>query len=391
MKFSHRTAKIIICLLLVMNCLAGHFASADQHFELQVSFSGPMQGLVADVNIYNQKDGMIAESTLLPGKALVLDQKDRELFQEISDVFYVLINRSHDSAWNSVKEMMQQWLKGKNHIQTTGEYSGEMFTHASTMDSCEFQISDLISFLSETESENNQGEVTACICRLLKHSISHLFSKTDDVITLKQFNNEQYHTITVSEDDEILFAVSSDYTDKNKIHTVLSCKKDGYYYFRDITYSSEEKRGIFVSDFYCSKTSSFQSVSMNQPMYRETLNVSAESEAALAFQYDFESRILSDPFRITGRISGSQDECLEIHALAGIANAEEAIIMADGYLEPQIRPVIFTDKEIINIHNEEEMKEVYTSVLSEVTLLTAELIQNLPLDYQKILISLLMQ
>ena len=114
-------------------------------------------------------------------------------------------------------------------------------------------------------------------------------------------------------------------------------------------------------------------------------------DQTVTIQGKLESWKLPIPVILNGNCQVKEDEYAQLDFYVLPENTYEQQFHINACLEKQIRPVSFPDKKITDIRNEKDREQFSKACFSGFSELVAEIVPRLPIDFQRILIDLLIK
>ncbi len=372
--------KKIFCLLIILVVLTPASVYADQHMEVSCTVRGISNSRDETADLYEQEGKIIAVSTLFPEYAVEIETETTDGLS----FFHTLCSLTPDTFSENKKtyeRLIRSWIEQHLSDPVYGIYSGELFNEASMLQCAQFPLSKLTDYLQNSTMEGITSD-NSIISLITKH-IRRFFGEKELIFTLRCYDNWRYISVNVSENENLIMTVSADLAAEEE-HYLIGYREEGNNVFRRITISEAEKNVTIISSYWSGKESSYLNVSHQNPLFTEKLVLSNWLKI-----YELDADSLSEPLIISCISSAEEDNQANMDIQVSINKHEQKLISISINFEPLIREVSFSDKKSILPSDEKEYTLFSLAVAANIQELVAEIIPSIPIDYQRMLLTLL--
>ena len=370
----------VFCLLIILVILNPASVCADQHMEVSCTVRGLSNDRDETADLYEQEGKIIAVSTLFPEYAV-------EIKKETTDglsFFHTLCSLTPDMFGENKKtfeRLIRSWIEQHLSDPVYGIYSGELFNEASVIQHAQFPLSKMAEYLRNSTIEGIPSG--NCIISLISEYIRLFFGEKELLLSLRCYDNWRYISVNISENDNVIMTISADLAAEEE-HYLIGYREEGNNVFRRITISEAEKNVTIISSYWSGKESSYLNVSHQNPLFTEKFVLSNWLKI-----YELDADSLSEPLIISGISSAEEDGQANMDIQVSINKHEQELISISINFEPLIREVSFSDKKSILPSDEKEYTLFSLAVAANIQELVAEIIPSIPIDYQRMLLTLL--
>ena len=376
--------------VIVIVCCFCSAASAGGHVGMECTVPGQNNGAVITADLYQQNGDTVLVSSLLPDLAVILHHGS-----DTDDMLHALFCFSPQDmrfALQAADHILKDWLQLLNMKSHSGRYSGEIFEYASSMNTSSFQLSDFSRFLdSVIKKEDYSGSEEECGSAVfycfLSDSAKKLksLSETEKIlVTMRCYDDNRYYSFAVQKQNEVICTLSVDCTEDDTRRFVTGHKENGTYYYDDITISAGSNSVTVDKSIYSGMQSSFLNLSQQAPLVHASFSLKEGKDSGRAYEYKAESAALPDPLIISGTVC---DNDISMAVRAG-ENRSEIALLSVCY-DNMKNPVSFSDKKILDCNITDENAVIRINALTAFMMLADMVFPNLPLSYQKIILSLM--
>ena len=383
---------VFISLFICVTMIAGN-AAGEEHISIQATYSDSSVGRVASADFYEQNQQTIAVSTLFPELAVNLREQNHILFRIFPHALSLMHPEKFEAMIMQIDTVVSEWMNENPGTVSEGVYAGETFQHADNVCKNESSMDELLEYIYSKIKDTNKtdmlsyeaGEICMLCCEMLKEASAGLNLK----VCISKYNEGQYYTVSINENEKIIYTVSVDKSEDKMIDAVLGWRTGGRYYYRSINCQYDKNSISIQSAFYSGKESSYRAVSKHTALFKESVSITEAEDQTVTVQGKLESWKLPIPVIISGNCHAEKEEYAELDFYVLPENTFEHQFHITACYEKQIRPVSFPDKKITDIRNEKDREHFSKDCYSGFSDLVTAIIPRLPIDYQKILIDLL--
>ena len=379
----------VLAAFLLLGCSAG---LADRHLGVVCEYTGETETGSWSADFYEQEDMIYCLSTMLPD--IIVTQKKNDL--SLSDFgFLFSVNPSQIQQIRQMsRDFFRLWMQQQTVQKKSGFYTGDLFDCAETMETCTFQLNDFIRFAKEyllrqsaintTRTGRYFRDVLNVGCRLIESFVSG----TNPVVTFKSYDEGKYISIVFSANTGDLLTVSADYSTDPESRYVLRYKEASRYYFRNLSILSTEEEYTLSSELYSSSNPDYHSAVLLIPLFRDALTIRDSQDSGRDYTFELASDKTVSPFVISGNIKDYDDQCTRASLTAFIREHEqEGFRISVAWDKEEMKN--FTGMRILDRSYPAEMAEINQVFLTQITVLLAEIMPNLPPAYQTLLTALI--
>ena len=377
--------KKLFCVLFILALTVCTAASAERHLEVQCTFTGSAEGTTVYLDQYEQNGGIVSVSSLFPENAVMSDQRKGASLSELHMLF-CLRPETVAGIGTAIDQMIKPWLEPRFSEPVKGEYAGELFNSASSLRECSFPLSDLTEYLKSTEKEGTTDRNVLPLIDVLAGMVSVSAGTQEPILRVKSYDEGNRFTVMVMDREEIFMTASADRAGGESKRWLISYMEDGLYCFRDISISSDPERCSIRTTMSAGTSPSLHS-SSTQRLFTDTFVLTNEKEEKRTFVCTVSTENVSRPLVISGTAQCTDGGPAFLNAAVSIEGSSETdIAHISATLETLIRPVSTDDKAIVHSDNEKESAGIMLTAVSNATLLAAEVLPELPTDYQSIIL-----
>lgn len=384
--------KRILSILLMMILLTGTAAFADHHFEAAGTFIGEAESTDVSLDLYEQDDQLVATSSLFPEYAVVI-HADQKCSLSIINTLLLLSADQVADLLNFADSIFMQFLDQAITATEYGVYAGDLFPRAGMRQTAEFPLSTLNDFFQEQsekpDSSEAQADNSVSVLKTIASLINDSLKERNPVLAVQSFDQGCYLSCRIVEQDHVIMTISVNRSDKDSKLYLVSYRDDSLYCFRELTVKKEQNHLVIRSSFRTASSPAYQNAAEKEALFTEDTILSDGADEPLSIQYILGSSSLSEPLYLSGTAT-RQDETASLTADVRINGPEkDAFLTLSMILEPQNRPVSFSDKTTVDMTDEKENAVIQLTAASNAAVLAAGIMSALPDDYQNMLLKLI--
>ena len=387
------TVKAVLIVLIIIIATSTGYAAGNGHISLQGSYSDSSGERIVSADLYEQQQEVIAVSTLFPEMAVKINRQNQDLFQMIPEfISFIQPDRLQAMILKS-DSLLTEWLKGQDGAESGGIYAGDVFDHAGKEWSCIFPLNEFIDYffsdLKDSPEYHGMSGEKDLVFNTCHETIKKGADDLDLQVIARKYEDGTYDVLSIMAREGILATVSIDRSQEKKLRTLIGYKTEGRYYYRDLNFMWETNSFSVETALYSGIESSYRSLAQQQPLFSETLEIIPAGDSGLSVKATFKTRTLTAPLIITGSVYEAADGYAQIdfHAVPSDHNDQQVHIYA--FMEEQIRPVAFTDKRITDLLDENDSDIFLKEINSGFTALITDIIPKLPVDYQRLIVNMI--
>ena len=386
--------KVFIALFIGFTLISGN-AAGEAHINIQAVYSDSSGGRVASADFYQQNNQIIAVSTLFPELAVSLNEQNDILFRIIPDALSLMHPEQFDAMIMQIDTVLSEWMNENPGTVSEGVFAGETFQHAENVCRYESPMNELLEYICSNIKNINKPDMLSYeagdICILCCEMLQKVSAGSNPAVCISKYDEGKYYTVSINENEKTIYTLSVDKSEDKTIDAVFGIKAGGRYYYRSIKCQYDQNRISVQSSLYSGTESSYRAVSKHTALFKESVSMTEAEDQTVTIQGKLESWKLPIPVILNGNCQVKEDEYAQLDFYVLPENTYEQQFHINACLEKQIRPVSFPDKKITDIRNEKDSEQFSKACFSGFSELVAEIVPRLPIDYQRILIDLLIK
>ena len=392
--------KKICCLLLVLACNFIFPALADEPVTVSCSLSDSTGHISVTADLFEDEGCLYLLSSLCPDHFLIIAREKDPFYFNPVDLMQ-LTPESIKSVTEAIYSAFLNEAERRLSPVRYGLFTGDAFDSARSERKASFVTGDFLIMLNrlsarkDTDKNNEQAtRLMAGVSEYLGRFFSFLSSGDDTGFILKEYDEGKYASLDIFDDRGAIMTVSADLSSGTGYKTVTGYSKGGTVYHRVTDIFPERKLTVIHSALYAGTEGFRKTQETKSPLFTEQLLLSETAENGYLFEYTLNAASLSEPLHVNGEaliaegtpqllhakifIEGREDQALDISICLRSAEEQPFSALTDG-------------KKELNTDEREDAEEFRRILWGRLSVMFAEILPNLPSDYQFLITQLLLE
>lgn len=237
---------ISVLLVLILLTAAVCASAEEKNCEIQALIRTGDQEIQTNLNIYLKEDRIYFTSSLIPDICIQLPDIDTE--DTLNALAELSRNLNDGRTIEIIRDCVKEWIVFMQPEIRTGNYSGDAFEQASSMQHIVFSYGDLALLGQRIRKSLKDKGVSAV---LLESDWSDLIMPERNIrFDLKIFDEGKYASLNVLDGENIVMTVSANMSEPDCILLITGCGYSGKNYYSRILAEKKEGRLDITESLY---------------------------------------------------------------------------------------------------------------------------------------------